>query len=280
MTIAPAPLSPSPAKSPLPGPKILLLGPSGTGKTFSLRTLIDTGITPMCIFAEQGFEVLGDIPSDKLHWHYISSVTDSLESLTKKVTDISMLDQSSLAKMRDPNRHKDNKMLEFVKSLNDFSCDRTGDSFGPVAKWGTNRALVMDSLTGLSDMAWHMILGARPLKDKPDYGLVQDLLESQIKWLCNLRCMFILIAHAERETDEVRGGSKLMSSAPGKKLAPILPRHFSDVILTKRQGAKFLWDTVDPEADLKARNLPLAGDLAPSFSNVIETWKKHGGLIE
>ena len=41
------PAIPPPGASPLPGIKVLLIGGSGSGKTFSLRTLVDAGITPM-----------------------------------------------------------------------------------------------------------------------------------------------------------------------------------------------------------------------------------------
>ena len=51
------------ARSPLPGPNILLIGASGVGKTTSIKTLIAKGITPFCLFTEPGFEVLGDVPS-------------------------------------------------------------------------------------------------------------------------------------------------------------------------------------------------------------------------
>jgi hypothetical protein len=90
----------------------------------------------------------------------------------------------------------------------------------------------------------------------------------------------MLLAHAERETDEVSGGSKIMAATLGKKLAPRLPRFFSDVVLADRQGAKFTWSTAAIGADLKARNLPIADGLPPDFGPIITNWKKQGGIIE
>jgi hypothetical protein len=52
-----------------------------------------------------------------------------------------------------------------------------------------------------------------------------------------------MISHIEREIDEVLGGSKVMASTLGRKLAPKLPRYFSDVILAEKTGAKFSWST-------------------------------------
>src|SRR5258708_38749125 len=60
----------APAKSPLVGPKILLMGEGGNGKTHSIRTLVDAGIKPFVIALEPGFEVLGAVPPTKLAWRY------------------------------------------------------------------------------------------------------------------------------------------------------------------------------------------------------------------
>ena len=88
---------------------------------------------------------------------------------------------------------------------------------------------------------------------------------------------FVLIAHVERETDMVLGGTKLMASTLGRALAPKIPPMFSDVILTTRQGDKWNWDTANVTADLKTRNLAIRGDLPPSFGPIIEKWKARGG---
>jgi hypothetical protein len=76
------------------------------------------------------------------------------------------------------------------------------------------------------------------------------------------------------------GGQKIMASTIGKALAPTLPRYFTDGILTKRSGAKFEWDTADSQAVLKARNVPIASALPPSFVPLIQAWKNRGGVIE
>lgn len=66
----------SPPKPPVhqrSGSKILLVGDSGTGKTFAFRSLPALGITPFILATEPNIEdVLGDIPCPKLHWHYIA----------------------------------------------------------------------------------------------------------------------------------------------------------------------------------------------------------------
>lgn len=267
--------------SQLAGFKTLLLGESGTGKTTALRTLIDQGITPFCIFTEPGYEVLGDLPKDKLHWQYINPMSESLDSILDKAQKVATMTFESLTKAYDPNRNKDNRFIAVVKALNNFVCDRTGESFGPVASWGTDRALVIDSLSGLGLAVMSMVVGTRAAKNQSDWGLAQDQLEGFINWCCtSTQCHFILTAHTEREVDEIKGGSKIMAATLGKKLAPKLPHNFSDVVMAERDGIKFTWSTATTGAVLKARNLPIANGLAPSFVQIVDNWKKNGGVIE
>jgi hypothetical protein len=54
---------------------------------------------------------------------------------------------------------------------------------------------------------------------------------------------------------------------------------FSDVILSYREGTKFFWSTANPQADLKARNLPIADGLSQDFTAIIEKWKSRGGSM-
>ncbi len=98
--------------------------------------------------------------------------------------------------------------------------------------------------------------------------------------LCdNCKCHFVLIAHVERETDAVLGGVKIMVSALGSKLAPKIPPMFSDVILTVREGSKWMWDTGSALADVKTRNLVVGQGLPADFRPIIEKWKSRGGSI-
>jgi len=70
-----------------------------------------------------------------------------------------------------------------------------------------------------------------------------------------------------------------MASTLGRKLAPKLPRFFSDVVYADKTGSKFTWSTMALGADLKARNLPTADGLAPDFGPIIAKWKTQGGTV-
>jgi len=191
---------------------------------------------------------------------------------------ISQMDQSGLAKMKDFNRAQNNPFERLLKVLNSFDDQRYGKNYGAADSWGPDRALVLDGATGLGNFLWAMQVGSKPVRDKPDYGVVQEQMERFIRYCCDgCKCHFILIAHVEREVDEVLGGVKLMTSVPGQKLSPKLPSMFSDTILATRSGATWTWDTGSPLADLKTRNLPVSQKLTPSFKLIMDKWLSRGG---
>lgn len=269
------------ANSPLPGVKVMLIGDSGTGKTYCLRTLVDAGLFPICLFTENSFDVLGDVPKEKMAWAYIPPYTENLDSLIEMSQRIGTMTFEAITKTQDSKRFNDSPWMKMLKLLMDFKDERTGKSFGNIATWGTDKVFVIDSLSGLTAASRQNVAGNRPALAPPDYGLAQRQIEGLINQICTaFRCHFVLTAHAERELDPVLGGQKIMASTIGKALAPVLPRYFTDNILTKRAGTKFEWDTADTQAVLKARNVPIGATLAPSFVQVIQAWQKRGGLIE
>lgn len=268
-------------QSSLPGIKVLLLGDSGVGKTYSLRTLIDAGLTVLALFTENSFDVLGDVPKEKLHWMYIPPMVEDLTALKEMATRIGTMTFENITKAHDVKRFTDSPWMKMLGALTDFTCARTGQKFGNIASWGTDIAFVIDSGSGLGIASRQNVVGNRPALSPADYGLIQRQIESLINQLCTaFRCHFVLNCHAEREIDPVQGGMKIMASMPGKALAPILPRYFTDVILAKRTGDKFLWDSSDSQAVLTARNSAIKADLPPSFVPLITAWKSRGGRIE
>src|SRR5688500_848591 len=264
----------------IPGSKLLLLGGTGTGKTHAIRSWIKAGVTPFCIFTEPSHEVLGDIPADKLHWHYIPAMKVSFGDMLDSAKKINQSTYEMLAKMPSINKEKYTEMIDVLTTCNAYRCDRTGESFGAVDSWNTDRVLVLDSLSGLSIMAMNLVVGSKPVKAQGEWGVAMDNLERFIyKLTTDLQCHFMLTAHAEREIDEVAGGTNVTVSTLGRKLAPKLPRFFSDVVLAKRDGADFTWSTAATGVDLKTRNLKTANDITPSAEQIIDTWKSRGGVI-
>lgn len=264
----------------IPGFKTLLVGASGTGKTHALRTLLDAGLEVFIIFTEPGMEVLGDLKSDKVHWHYIPPASPDWSDMIDSATKINTLSFEALAKMSDIKKGKYTEFIHILTALSNFIDERTGENFGAVDSWGTDRVLVLDSLSGLSIAAMNLVTGSKPCKSQADWGVAQDNLGRLIdKLTSGLQCHFVMTAHLERETDEVTGGVQLMASTLGKKLAPKLPRFFSDVVHCVRDGTTFRWSTASMNVDLKARNLPISDKLPPTFGTILEQWKRQGGVV-
>ena len=255
-----------------PGTKTLLLGASGTGKTHSIRTLVEAGLEVFVLSTEPGIEsVLGDIPTEQLHWHYIAPASVGWAELQDSAKKINSFDMKTLSGLTDINKRKYTQWADFLAQCADFVDQRTGESFGDVTEWDATRAFVVDSLSGLSIMGMNMVVGSKPVKSQGDWGIAMDNLERLInKLVMDTKCYFVLTAHPEKEMDEVLGSQILTVSSLGKKLPPKLPRYFDDVILTKRDGKTFSWSTIDSGVDLKARNISWDANMKPSFVPIVK----------
>jgi len=271
----------------IPAPKIMLVGAAGTGKTYCLQTLARMGLEVFLIPTDNTYDsiiqsVEADSPTDRrIHWHYIPAAEPSWNDMIASAKKINQLSFEGLSKLKDIQKSGYRQFLDMLGTLADFKCDRTGKAYGPVDSWGTNRAIVIDGLSGLSTMAMDLVVGAKPVKAIGEWGVAMDNLERLINKLCtSTRCWFVLVAHLEREHDEISGGVQLMASTLGRKLAPRIPRFFHDVIHTQREIADFSWSTATLNVDLKAKNLPIAAGLQPDFAQILKSWQKRGGIIE
>lgn len=272
----------------LPGAKVLIMGDTGTGKTYSIASLIKAGITPFILFTEPGLlgmskscQAAGITDPHPFHYHYIPPTLSDWDALTKIGENVNQLPYSALCKMVDTNKKKYNQWLEVIKNNNNFHCEGCGQDFGDIQSWGTDRAFVLDSLTGFSEMSMRLYIGGKVAKDKPDYQIAQDMIMRVLdKWTLETNCWFIMIAHEERESDDITGAVRRFPSSVGKAIAPDIPKNFSDVIEAVREGNNFSWDTAATGAATKATFLPVQAKQIPNFVTIVEAWKKAGGVIE
>jgi len=254
-------------------PSVMCMGSVASGKTEALRTIVNAGLELFLLKTEPS-ENLDDMPSDKVHWMYIPPATVPLTVQIKNAKMINMLSFKELSGLEQMDRTLYTQYIKVLEGLNDFVDDRTGVHYGDVTTWGTNRCLALDALSGLSQMALDMIVGGKPVKGKEQYGVAMSNLEDIINYLAtNTKCMFVLNAHVEQEPTVETGTTALMASTLGQKLAPKLPKYFSDVIHAKRLGTSFTWTTLSPNAELKARNVPWAQDMRPDYGPLIKTWR-------
>lgn len=267
----------------------MLLGPTGTGKTDSILTLLDAGLEVfVCVTEGNGVESLikgmrrrsdqgKPVDVSRLHWNHcrptnmdIKAMINSADQLNRKsVGDMQKVDSPAILE-----KAKYRTYIRMLEQIQNFRCDRTGKTYGDVTEWGPDRAFVIDSMSGINLMMTQLQIGNRGTLTLPDYNVCQITLENLIVTLCSCSCFFVLVGHLEMEKDPLTGKISAMASSIGQKLAPKLPVHFSDVVRAKREGIKFMWANVDAEADitLKARNLPWSDKLDPTFVPIIRQY--------
>jgi hypothetical protein len=250
---------------------VLLQGPTGSGKTYSLRSVVEAGIELFVIATEPGIEnILGDLDPEMCHWHYIQPATADWDAMTASANNINTLPQKALQES-DGGRRNYRQFIEFLDTCSNFKCDRTGKSYGAIDLFGTDRLVAIDGMSGLSIMAMDLVTGSKPIKTIADWGMAMDNLERLItKLCCSTKCSLVMISHQDREVDEISGGTKITVSTLGRKLAPKIPRFFDEVIQTVRDGTKFHWSTSESGVDLKARNLPISDKIPPSFEMIFK----------
>lgn len=266
----------------LRGTSTLIVGGPGSGKTFSLATFAKAGIETFVLFTEPG----GDesliqavdhygIDIGLVHWKYVAPASPTWKTLISSANTIGQLSYAALTDIKsgiEKNQYR--QFITLLETMSDFKCDRDGKSYGPIDAWGPDRAFSLDSLSGLNIMAMDLVVGSKPVKHQGEWGVAMDNEERLIQKLCSdIDAFFVLTAHIERETNELTGAQQLMAGALGRKLAPRLPRFFSDVIQAYREGDEFYWSTTAMNVDLKARTVPLEAKMRPDFGIIVDAWK-------
>lgn len=267
----------------IPGPSVMLMGETGAGKTYSIRTLLDCGIQPFVLFTDPGMGVITDVAGDpsqgcKIHWAYIPPYNPGFDVLIDAASKINKLSPKALADMPDMDKNKYAQFIDLYTCLSNFKCDRCGNEFGAVDSWDVDKAIVVDNLSGVSRLAMDMVAGGKPVKSQQNWGTAMSQVENfALKFSTGIRAWSVLISHMEHEVDEVSGTTRLMASTLGRKLSPKLPRTFDEVIEAYRVGDDFWWSSSSTKAATKSRYLPMQGKLDPSFLPLFEIWQKAGG---
>lgn len=273
----------------IPGPKILLEGPSGTGKTHSIGTLVDwaqqNGERQVyCVFSENGMETLMgywrdrdlEIPAN-LHWTNVQAESVGFGALLKNASNIGKMDYKLLSQMNDPTRNVNSAMEQFLQLFIKFR-DQNGKEIGALDETPADSIIVVDSLSAINYFITRLIVGARPVMAQGEYMVAQKFIyDFLFRCTQSLEQTFVLTAHVDRLMDETLGGVKLMTKTPGSKLASEIPPLFSEVILTTREGDKYYWDTANSQADLKSRYLPLSSKHSPNFAPIMTKWLTRQG---
>jgi len=288
-----------PSPTSIMGPKVLLMGPSGTGKTHSLGTLVEWAdanrYEVFCLFTENGLESLlgywtDPLPRGKgltfdkipacLHWHSALTKPLALKDLLSGSEAIARMSYEMLTKTIDSNRSQNNAFFKLLTAMQDFPDDRTGKKFGAVDDWKKEdrRIFVMDGLSEFANAIVKAVIGNKPTMAPPEYGTAQINLMNYLRLMTQgMASTFVLLAHVDRQTEELTGASKIMLRTIGKALAADVPQLFSDVLYSVREGDKWHWDTAAANVDIKTRSLPIQAKNPQDFRPIMDLWLRRQG---
>lgn len=261
----------------IPGPKILLVGLPGAGKTFSIRTLPAAGVRPCVLFTENSHATIGDLPGAA--WATVNPAGRTFEQQLQYATVISKVAADGLLKALDANRGKHAQFITVLKTLSHFVDERSGEDLGPVDNWGPERVLVVDSLSGMNQIFLDLVSGARPNRTQQEWGVAVDQENRFLQSLCALRCSVVVMAHLQSERDEVTGATRLFPQGVTKNFGTDLPKLFDEVIYSSANAGRFAWSTAETNIITKTRLLPIASGQEPSFVPIFEAWKRQGGEL-
>lgn len=280
-------------------PHTLIMGPTGSGKTTALVTLAKAGVDVFVIITEPtGVDSLLDawerekIPLDggmvngkycgALHYSVITPAAAGWSALKDMGVRINAMSYKDLSELKSGIGKESMKQYpKLLQQCEAFQCQRTGDFYGDVTTWDSTRALVFDSLSGVSLITLQHTVGFKPSPHQGEWGIAMSATEMLLlKLSSDCNCFFVLTAHIEKEPDEITGMARVTVSTLGRKLAPKIPRFFSEVVRARKDGAgRFLWATQDSEADLKNRALPSSANLDPSFVPIVEAYRRRVAAI-
>jgi len=214
------------------------MGDIGRGKSYSVRTLLKSypdengklregvGLDVYCLACEPGWsDTNGDLTCEMgFHVAEVLPANPSFDTMKKWLERIQDLDAEQIKKLGVPGSiRKDYRqfMSLYVTSI-EFICIRCKKNFGCAEDWDENIAFVNDGLTGISKMAIDFTVGPKNALTWPEYDESQGKVKDWVDKCVSLKCSYILIAHWDREPDQVEGGSTITLHTIGNKLAPKL----------------------------------------------------------
>lgn len=268
-------------------PSILLMGRPGSGKSYSLHTLLRAGLEVFILGTEPGFiDTVLDAcaatgtPTDRLHWHQLEAATPGFDALKKVAEMVAVSSYQTLADLKDGIAKREMKgWMNLLHAIKDFPDDRTGTRFGDVTDWGPDRAFVIDSLSGVNELAKQLTVGFKPNLHQGEWGTAMEVEWQLLRELVsNRKCFFVLTCHQDRTIDDVTQQTNVTVAALGNKLGPKIPKEFSEVVVTKRPqktGDAFVWSTIEPNTDTKNRALPVSATLPADFGPIVAAYKKR-----
>ena len=257
-------------------PAILLMGEQGSGKTYAIRSLLDAGIEKVVVLAlEPGIaDNLGDISPKKLAWQHIDTFDTPLEKKAESARKIASMSFKENAATPSVDRHNYIHYQKILEAMTNIVCDRTGEKLGHIKDFPANWAFVIDSLSGLNHASLTFTVGAKNNLQMNDYMQAQQQVLSATNSVISSRnCLFVMTAHITRQLDENTQQQTLTVDTPGRAIAGVIGRYFSDVILAYKSENRYLWSTQRENTICKSRNLSGEAAASPTFFKLLNNFR-------
>lgn len=266
-------------------PHCLVMGPAGSGKTTSIATFAKAGIECFVVVTEPtGVDSLLDawdrekLDINLLHYAVVPPASPGWKAMHELAIKANAMSYSDLANLKSGIAKEQMKQLpKLLRNFQNFHDERTDTDFGDVTEWPATRVLAIDSLSGLSLITLQNGVGFKPGPHQGEWGIAMGTVETLLLQLSSdCKCFLVLTAHIEKEPDEITGMAKVTVSTLGRKLAPKIPRFFSEVVRARKDASgKFLWATQDSESDLKNRALPSSHSIPQDFGPIIDAYRRR-----
>jgi GTPase SAR1 family protein len=237
--------------------KIMIVGDNGGGKSSALAGLLREGYEVFVQDFDDGLDPLPNILADE---------PEALDRLHYETLKDTVKFSGGNPTVKEPKAFS-----QSMKLLNKWVDSETGEDFGSIEDWGSDRVLVIDSMTFQGKAALNFTMWKNNRLGKPkrinDWG---DAIERQQTVLDlitddNIKCNVVVIAHLahlnqQGEDDEeesvVHTSEKRYPTALGKKLPPHVGSYFNTVVQAKVKGAgasqrRVISTVPDPDVDVK-----------------------------
>ena len=265
---------------------LLLEGAPGTGKTYSLRTVLEVpNVELFLIETDPGGEetMLESLTPEQRNRVHVARVFPSKMEFSELLQIAKIIHTKTYEQLTQEkagiSTSKFNHFFNVLSTAHNFKDSDTGKEYGPLNGLPRNTVVALDGISGVGDMVMSMMVGARAIMAQGEYAVCQKQMYDFLFACCNhTPGLFVAIAHIEREPNEVTGQSMITTSTIGQKLGPKLPRMFRDVVLAERGitpdgKPNFTWSTMKLGVDLKVSRVPLGPNLPASFVPLITKLK-------
>jgi hypothetical protein len=270
----------------LVGFKTILMGMPGSGKTTAMVTALQAGFEVFGIFTEQGMgnfmkaaRLAGLSEDDMKRFHFTYIKPGATDFKTLQTNSKAIQDAIKFGEMANQSRKNYGAFIKVINACGNF-VDQHGVEFGSVAEFKANRLLFVDGMSNLAKMAMQLTVGSKPVKTQQDWGVAIETLENLEQEMVSITAPFVLVAHMEREVDEITRAGFVTVATLGQKYPMRISRNYNDVILATHKNGEFNWATTDREAQLKGSYLPIEAKQAPDFRPLVCGWLAENGIID